>query len=151
MHRKSTSSFRDAGGVLSGVPVGLGSTSGVETDSGRREGEEEDVADRARTSAEPPTSWTVARVAGGLAVAVAIVVAVSLPLRDVDFNAANLWTLLLGAAGGLLAFLARSKGSLAGATVAITLAALPALVGWVGWLFLPSLVILILSLARSEE
>ena len=93
----------------------------------------------------------VARVAGGLAVAVAIVVAVSLPLRDVDVNAANLWTLLLGAAGGLLAVLATSKGPLTGATVAITLAALPALVGWVGWLFLPSLGLLVFSLARSEE
>lgn len=88
--------------------------------------------------------------AGGLALAVSVVIAASLPLRGVDFNVLNAWTLLLGAVGGVLALTAKSKGWVVGALAFLVLAALPALFGWVGWLYLPSIVLLSIALARSK-
>lgn len=95
-----------------------------------------------------------ARIAGALAIAISVVVGVTLPSRDVDLNVANGWTLVLGAIGGVLALSATSRLRCLTSAAVIVLAALPALFGWVGWLYAPSIGLLVAAMrapTRDEE
>ncbi|MGH9031926.1 MAG: hypothetical protein ACRDZV_07320 [Acidimicrobiia bacterium] len=84
----------------------------------------------------------VAKVAGVLAVAVSALLLLAVTGGDVGLNPLNGWTILLGfVAGGLV--LARSDGRYrAFAALILILGMLPALIGGVGFLYVPSLILL---------
>ena len=93
----------------------------------------------------------MARVAGALAAFVSGGLAVVVFVRDVGLNALNGWTILLGFfAAGL--FLARSdRASVFAACILLLLAMLPALIGGLGLLFLPALVLGAIGAGQARE
>ncbi|HEV2070728.1 MAG TPA: hypothetical protein VGR26_13125 [Acidimicrobiales bacterium] len=81
------------------------------------------------------------KVAGTLAAGVSGVLLVVVLVRDVGLNPLNGWTILLGFLGAVL-FLRRSdRASAFGASLLLFLALLPALIGGLGLLYVPSLVL----------
>jgi hypothetical protein len=95
----------------------------------------------------------LARIGGGVALAVTGVIAILLATTsDEGFNVANIATLLAGAIGGGLA-LRWPNRSLAVASGAILLlvGAVPALIGGVGLLYLPSIILLVISALKSRS
>ncbi len=90
---------------------------------------------------------SVASMAGGvLAISISTAVAISLPIRDVDYNAVNLFTIVGAMLGGSLAI--RGGRRLDGAglgwgTALLFMAIVPAMFGWIGVLYLPSLMLLV--------
>jgi hypothetical protein len=88
------------------------------------------------------------RLGGGLAVLVSVGLLISLPLRDVGYNALNMWTIVLASVAGWLAIRGgghRDGVGLGWAMGLLVLAILPALFGWVGLLYLPSLVLVFIG------
>ncbi len=81
------------------------------------------------------------KVAGILAAGVSGLLLVVVLVRDVGLNPLNGWTILLGFLGAGL-FLRRSdRASAFGASLLLLLALLPALIGGLGLLYVPSLVL----------
>jgi hypothetical protein len=68
-------------------------------------------------------------------------------VRDVGLNPLNAWTILLGFLAAALLWTRASNGRVLAAWIALLLAMLPALMGGLGLLFLPSLVLLPLAAA----
>lgn len=60
-------------------------------------------------------------------------------------NALGLWSVLAGGAGGLSALVARARWQVLVSSLLVVMAAIPALPGGLGLLFLPSLVLLLLA------
>ena len=91
------------------------------------------------------------RVAGALAAFVSSGLVVVVIVRDVGFNPLNGWTIVLGFfAAGL--FLARSdRASVVAACILLMLAMLPALIGGVGLLYLPALVLGAIGVGKAPE
>jgi hypothetical protein len=89
----------------------------------------------------------LARLAGTLAGAVSAALLVTVLVQDVGFNVLNGWTIVLGfLTAGLL--LARAgRGALLAAWIILVLAMAPTLVGGLGLLYLPSLVLVALGAA----
>jgi hypothetical protein len=103
------------------------------------------------TSTSTHTVPLTARIAGALAITISVVVGVTLPIRDVDLNVVNGWTLVLGAIGGALALSATSRVRCLTSVAVIALAAFPALFGWVGWLYVPAIGPLVVAIAGSDQ
>jgi len=82
------------------------------------------------------------RVGGTLAVAVSSLLLVVVLVRDVGVNPLNGWTIFMGAAGGIIAAASPTRTRIPCAWLMVFLAALPALVGGFGLLYVPSLVLL---------
>jgi hypothetical protein len=98
--------------------------------------------DKGRSRGAPYTGRVVmVRLAGGLATLVSGLLLVIVLVRDVGLNPLNGWTIFLGfLAAGLL--LGRSDGaSVFAACVVLLLAMIPALIGGLGLLYLPALVL----------
>lgn len=95
----------------------------------------------------------LARVGGLLSIAVSVVVAILLAAASHrGFNLANLGTLLAGGIGGLLAFAWPGRRLLVGLGCALVVAGMvPALLGGVGLLYLPSAVCLGISAAMRRS
>jgi hypothetical protein len=108
-------------------------------------GERNDLADNGAVGSNP-----LAVAAGVLAIAFAIGIGISLPIRDVDLNAMNAWTLAAAAVAGIIVLTRRSAAAKGVALVLLLLAALPAMFGWVGWLLLPSIGLLLADLLRER-
>lgn len=68
-------------------------------------------------------------------------------VRDVGLNPMNGWTILLGFFAAGLLWARPGNGCLLAAWIALLLAMLPALIGGLGLLFLPSLVLVPLAAA----
>ena len=68
-------------------------------------------------------------------------------VRDVGLNPLNGWTTLLGLLAASLLWTPANDGRLLAAWIALLLAMIPALVGGLGLLFLPSLVLVPLAAA----
>jgi len=68
-------------------------------------------------------------------------------VRDVGLNPLNVWTILLGFLAAALLWTRPGNGRLLPAWIALMLAMLPALVGGLGLLFLPSLALVALAAA----
>ena len=81
-------------------------------------------------------------VGGSLAVAASALLLVIVLVRDVGLNPANGWTITLGFIGGAMAIARAGSVSVLAAWFLVLLASLPALIGGVGLLFVPSLVLL---------
>ncbi len=107
------------------------------------------------SSIQAPSSvrWP-ARIGGLLAVAVSVVLLVSVVFRGL-VNPLNLWTILLGAIAGTLALQRRpTRLALFVSIVLLVGAALPALIGGVGYLYVPSIILLVVEIlapARSPR
>jgi hypothetical protein len=87
------------------------------------------------------------RLAGALAGAVSAVLLVTVLVRDVGLNLLNGWTIVLGfLAAGLLVARA-GRGHLLVAWIMLALAMAPALIGGLGLLYLPPLVLVTLGAA----
>jgi hypothetical protein len=99
------------------------------------------------SSIQTPSSvrWP-ARIGGLLAVAVSVVLLVSVVFRGL-VNPLNLWTVLLGAIAGTLALQRRpTRLALFVSIVLLVGAALPALIGGVGYLYVPSIILLVVEI-----
>lgn len=90
-----------------------------------------------------------ARIGGWLAVGVSVFLLGFVFGRDVGLNVLNGWTIAAGAAGGLMAVARPRPAALFGAEALLVLAMLPAMVGGLGLLYVPSL-ILIFPLRRPR-
>lgn len=86
-------------------------------------------------------------IAGGiLAVSVSVFLLISLPIRDVAFNALNLFTIVLATLAGVLAIFGGRRADRTGLGWGIGLlfiAIVPAAFGWTALLYLPSLVLMV--------
>lgn len=91
------------------------------------------------------------RLGGHLAVLVSIVLAVIVLSRDAGPNWLNGSTIVLGAAGGVLAVVAVNRLQLAAAWVVMLLAMAPALIGGLGLLYVPSLILLPIGRASAVD
>jgi hypothetical protein len=80
---------------------------------------------------------------GWLAVALSAGLLVWVLARPVGVNLMSAWTIFVGGAAGLWAALRPSLVSLLGAAVLVALAAFPALPGGVGFLYVPSILLMI--------
>lgn len=80
-------------------------------------------------------------VAGVLAAGVSGVLLVAVLVRDVGLNPLNGWTILLGFLGAGLLLGRSDRASALGASLLLLLALLPALIGGLGLLYVPSLVL----------
>jgi polyferredoxin len=90
-------------------------------------------------------------VGGLLAVVVSAVLLLSVVFRGL-VNPLNLWTIVLGAIAGSLALQRRpTRLALLVAVIVLAGAALPALIGGVGWLYLPSMVLLIAEIVSPAR
>ena len=88
---------------------------------------------------------------GVLAIIVSVVMMVTLPLRGVDYNALNLFTIILGAIAGSLAIVGarRADGRGLGRGLGLlVVAVLPTVFGWVCLLYLPAVILLAAATAR---
>src|SRR2546423_12558165 len=84
-----------------------------------------------------------ARVGGLLAISVSGVLLASVVFRHLT-NALNLWTILLGAIAGVLALQKRpTRLGLTLCEIFLVAAALPALIAGVGFLYIPSIVLIL--------
>ncbi|MBA2443917.1 MAG: hypothetical protein H0V49_01110 [Nocardioidaceae bacterium] len=83
-----------------------------------------------------------ARVGGWLAVGVSVALLGVVLVRDVGLNVLNGWTIVLAAAGGLIAITRDGRAARLTAFALVLLAALPALVGGFALLYIPSLVLI---------
>ena len=82
-------------------------------------------------------------VAGGwLAVGVSVALLGVVLVRDVGLNVLNGWTIVLAAAGGLIAITRDGRAARLSAFALVLLAALPALVGGFALLYIPSLALI---------
>ena len=82
--------------------------------------------------------------------AVSLGLMVSLGLRDVGYNALNLFTVVLAAVAGIVAARGARRPDGAGlgwGTVLLFLAMVPAVYGYAALLYLPSLVLLLIAMA----
>ena len=116
-----------------------------------------------RAAATVPTraARVTAVVGGALALVASGITAMMVAVRDVDFNALNLFTIVVGALGGLLALRASRQPvgeGLGLATLLVFLAAAPAFLGYVFLFYAVPLVLLIASIglfvasnARSDN
>jgi hypothetical protein len=95
-------------------------------------------------------SSLLAFAAGLLAIAFAIGIGISLPIRDVDLNVMNAWTLAAAAVAGIIVLTRPSAAAKGVALVLLLLAALPAMFGWVGWLLLPSIGLLLADAIKGR-
>jgi len=87
------------------------------------------------------------RLAAALAAAVSAALLVTVLLRDIGLNPLNVWTIVLGLlASGLLA-VPGTRGHLLAPWIILVLAMVPALIGGLGILYLPSLVMITLVAA----
>ena len=87
------------------------------------------------------------RLAGALAGAVSAVLLITGLVRDVGLNLLNGWTIVLGfLAAGLLVARA-GRGRVLAAWIILVLAMAPALIGGLGLLYLPSLILATLGAA----
>lgn len=77
-----------------------------------------------------------------MAVGVSVALLGVVLVRDVGLNVLNGWTILQAAAGGLIAITDDGRAARLTAFALVLLAALPALVGGVALLYLPSLVLI---------
>jgi hypothetical protein len=91
--------------------------------------------------ASSPT--TLAATAGVLAIVFAVAIGISLRIRDVNLNVLNVWTLAAAAVAGLIVLTRSSAAAKGAALVLLLLAALPAMFGWVGWLLVPPIGLLL--------
>lgn len=85
----------------------------------------------------------LARWGGFLGIAVSSLLLVSLVARGVELNILSGWTIMMGIAGGVVALKAVSRLSLLVAGMSFVLAMLPAMIGGVGFLYVPSLVLVV--------
>jgi hypothetical protein len=91
------------------------------------------------------TTWPC-RVGGALSLVVSVALLISVTVRGL-VNGLNLWTIVLGGVAGLLALQPRATGRALVVAVALLVgAALPALIGGIGWLYLPSLILLVVGI-----
>jgi hypothetical protein len=87
-----------------------------------------------------------ARVGGLIAVFISVVLLASVVFRHLT-NALNLWTIVLGAMGGLLALQQRpTRLGLTLCEIFLLAAALPAVMGGVGFLYVPSILLILAEL-----
>jgi hypothetical protein len=99
---------------------------------------------RTRTIKAVP-GWP-ARVGGLIAISLSVLLLGSVVLRHLT-NALNLWTILLGAMGGLLALQQRpTRLGLILSEIFLIAAALPAAIGGVGFLYVPSILLILAEL-----
>ena len=119
-----------------------------------------EVVEPGRTAAygSPPMATTVrtrtikavpgwpARVGGLIAISLSVLLLGSVVVRHLT-NALNLWTILLGAIGGLLALQQRpTRLGLILCEIFLIAAALPAAIGGVGFLYVPSILLILAEL-----
>jgi hypothetical protein len=101
------------------------------------------MASTLRTTKAAP-GWA-ARAGGLLAVAVSVVLLVSILFRG-GLNAVNLWTIVLGGVAGVLALQRRpTRLALFVSIVLLVGAALPAAIAGVGYLYIPSVILLVVE------
>ena len=99
---------------------------------------------RTRTIKAVP-GWP-ARVGGLIAISLSVVLLGSVVIRHLT-NAINLWTIVLGAMGGLLALQQRpTRLGLILCEIFLLAAALPAAIGGVGFLYVPSILLILAEL-----
>ncbi|MDP9299325.1 MAG: hypothetical protein M3P43_00265 [Actinomycetota bacterium] len=95
-----------------------------------------------------------ARIGGLIAVALSAVLLLSVVVRGL-VSPLNLWTVILGAGAGTLALQRRpTRLALIVSIVLLVGAALPALIGGVGYLYVPSIILLVVEIlapARSSR
>jgi hypothetical protein len=84
----------------------------------------------------------VHRVSGWCAIAVSVVLLGVVLVRPVGLNAANGWTIALGLIGGGVAARASTRREVLISIALLVLAAVPAMFGGTGLLFVPSIVVL---------
>ena len=102
------------------------------------------MASSVRTTRAAP-GWA-ARAGGLLALAVSVVLLLSVIFRGI-VNALNLWTIVLGAIAGVLALQRRpTRLALFVSIVLLVGAALPAAIGGVGYLYVPSVILLVVEI-----
>ena len=86
-------------------------------------------------------SMSTRRVAGALAAAASAALLVTVLVRDVGLNVLNGWTIALGILAAGLLLSRRAPGTDVLAVGALVVAMVPALIGGLGLLYLPSLVL----------
>ena len=105
-----------------------------------------------RTTRAAP-GWA-ARAGGLLAISISVVLLASVVLRGLE-DALNIWTIVLGAIAGVLALQHRpTRLGLFLCVILLIAAALPALIGGVGYLYVPSILLLlfeVLAPAKSSR
>ncbi|HVL89810.1 MAG TPA: hypothetical protein VM841_06195 [Actinomycetota bacterium] len=79
-------------------------------------------------------------IAGAVALAVAGLLAVVVVVRDA-VNPATVWTIAGGAIAGVMLLRLRSRASDIAASTLLLLAAAPAMIGGMGWLLVPSMML----------
>jgi hypothetical protein len=100
---------------------------------------------RTSTRVKAAPGWP-ARIGGLLAVSLSVVLLGSVVVRHLT-DALNLWTIVLGAMGGLLALPQRpTRLGLILCEIFLIAAALPATIGGVGFLYAPSIVLILAEL-----
>ncbi len=104
-----------------------------------------------RSAADYPDAMAATRAAGSLAAAVSALLLVVVVVRDVGLNAANGWTIALGSlAAALLLGGGRDRAALVGACIALLAAMVPALIGGMGLLYVPSLLLATSAVRRAS-
>jgi hypothetical protein len=93
---------------------------------------------------------SLARAGGWLAIFVSVALLVIVLVRDVGLNPFNGWTIGLGLIGGAVAIRAATVTETVVATVIVLLATVPALLGGMGLLYVPSLVLIPLGGRRAR-
>ena len=100
-----------------------------------------------------PSAWrtrgALARAGGWLAILVSVALLVIVLVRDVGCNPFNGWTIGLGLLGGAVAIRAATVTERVAATVIVLLATVPAVLGGMGLLYVPSLVLIPLGGRRA--
>ncbi|MDQ3891337.1 MAG: hypothetical protein M3274_00345 [Actinomycetota bacterium] len=92
---------------------------------------------------------SLARAGGWLAILVSVALLVIVLARDVGLNSLNGRTIGLGLIGGAVAIRAARVTETVAATVIVLLATVPALLGGMGLLYVPSLVLIPLGGRRA--
>ena len=104
----------------------------------------------AHTRADPLVAF--AGVTGGvIAITVSLALLVTLPIRDVGYNALNLFTIVLATAAGLLTIRGarREDGSgLGSGSFLLFVAMVPTVFGWVVFLYLVSWIFVLVAVVR---
>lgn len=104
---------------------------------------------------DKPSAWrtrgALARAGGWLAIVVSVALLVIVLARDVGLNPLNGWTIGLGLLGGAVAIRAATVTDRVAATVIVLLAAVPALLGGMGLLYVPSLALIPLGGRRARR
>src|SRR4051794_31303540 len=88
-----------------------------------------------------PLDMRLVRFAGYEAIAASLVLLTVVLAREVGLNPVNGWTIVLGFVAGVTFTKSRSQRVVVVAWLAVALAAVPALIGGLGLLFLPALLL----------